>query len=139
MTGWRLGFVHGPKPIIDTMIKLQQYTFVCAPQPAQWAGAVAMGVDIQKHADDYRRKRDAIVAGLSDLYELVQPGGAFYAFPKAPWGTATEFVTEAIRNRLLVIPGGIFSHRDTHFRLSYAAADETIAAGIAVLRRLAQK
>ena len=44
MTGWRLGFVHGPAEIIDTMIKLQQYTFVCAPQPVQWAGAVAMDV-----------------------------------------------------------------------------------------------
>ena len=44
MTGWRLGYVHGPAEIIDTMIKLQQYTFVCAPQPVQWAGAVAMDV-----------------------------------------------------------------------------------------------
>ena len=37
MTGWRLGFAHGPAEIIQQMIKLQQYTFVCAPQPAQWA------------------------------------------------------------------------------------------------------
>ena len=46
MTGWRLGFVHGPAEVIDTMVKVQQYTFVCAPQPVQWAGAVAMDVDI---------------------------------------------------------------------------------------------
>ena len=46
MTGWRLGFVHGPAEVIDTMVKVQQYTFVCAPQPAQWAGAVAMDVDV---------------------------------------------------------------------------------------------
>jgi aspartate/methionine/tyrosine aminotransferase len=45
MTGWRLGFVHGPAEIIETMVKLQQYTFVCAPQPVQWAGAVALDVD----------------------------------------------------------------------------------------------
>ncbi|HEX7446229.1 MAG TPA: aminotransferase class I/II-fold pyridoxal phosphate-dependent enzyme, partial [Pirellulales bacterium] len=37
ITGWRLGFAHGPRPVIEAMIKLQQYTFVCAPQPAQWA------------------------------------------------------------------------------------------------------
>lgn len=65
------------------------------------------------------------------------PGGAFYAFPKAPWGTGTEFVQKAIEHNLLIIPGNIFSHRDTHFRLSYAADDTTIERGIEVLRKLA--
>jgi aspartate aminotransferase/aminotransferase len=80
-----------------------------------------------------------IYEGLADMFELVKPGGAFYAFPKAPWGTATEFVTEAIQNRLLIIPGGIFSQRDTHFRLSYAADDAVIERGIEVLRKLARR
>jgi aspartate aminotransferase/aminotransferase len=137
MTGWRLGFVHGPAEIIDTMIKLQQYTFVCAPQPVQWAGAVAMDVPVTQHVEDYRRKRDLIYAGLSDLYEVVQPRGAFYIFPKAPWGTGSEFVAQAIERQLLIIPGNIFSRRDTHFRISYAASDETIYRGIDVLRDLA--
>jgi aspartate aminotransferase/aminotransferase len=139
MTGWRLGFVHGPAAVIDTMVKLQQYSFVCAPQPAQWAGAVAMDVDVTQYVDVYRGKRDLIFEGLSDLFELVKPGGAFYAFPKAPWGTGTEFVTEAIKNKLLIIPGGIFSSRDTHFRLSYAADDTVIKRGIEVLRKLARR
>lgn len=138
MTGWRLGYVHGPGAVIDTMIKIQQYTFVCAPQPAQWAGAVAVDVDIGPYVAAYRRKRDMIVAGLSDVYELVNPGGAFYAFPKTPRGTGTEFVEQAGKEDLLIIPGGIFSHRDTHFRLSYAAEDEVIERGIEVLRRLAR-
>ena len=137
MTGWRLGFVHGPAEIIDTMIKLQQYTFVCAPQPVQWAGAVAMDVPTTKFVEDYRRKRDLIYGGLSDLYEVVKPGGAFYIFPKAPWGTGSEFVAKAIERQLLVIPGNIFSRADTHFRISYAASDETIYRGIDVLRDLA--
>ena len=137
MTGWRLGYVHGPSLVIDTMIKLQQYSFVCAPQPAQWAGAVAMDVDVSPHIDAYRRKRDMIIEGLSDVYEIIQPGGAFYVFPKALWGTGTEFVTKAIDNNLLVIPGAIFSHQDTHFRISYAAADSVIERGIEVLRRIA--
>jgi aspartate/methionine/tyrosine aminotransferase len=137
MTGWRLGFVHGPSDIIDAMVKLQQYTFVCAPQPAQWAGVQALDVDISEHIDVYHRKRDMIVDQLSDLYEITKPRGAFYLFPKAPWGTATEFVTAAIRRKLLIIPGKVFSHRDTHFRISYAAADEEIQRGIDVLRQLA--
>ena len=137
MTGWRLGYVHGPSLVIDTMIKLQQYSFVCAPHPAQWAGAVAMDVDVSPHIDAYRRKRDMIIEGLSDVYEIIQPGGAFYVFPKALRGTGTEFVTKAIDNNLLVIPGAIFSHQDTHFRISYAAADSVIERGIEVLRRIA--
>ena len=60
-------------------------------------------------------------------------------FPKAPWGTGTEFVTKAIENNLLIIPGNIFSREDTHFRLSYAADDATIQRGIEVLRKLAVK
>ncbi|MFO0817409.1 MAG: aminotransferase class I/II-fold pyridoxal phosphate-dependent enzyme [Pirellulales bacterium] len=138
MTGWRLGFVHGPSEIIQTMLKLQQYTFVCAPQPAQWAGAVAMDVEMTPYVEAYRRKRDLLVAGLKDYYELATPGGAFYAFPKVPSGSATEFVARAIDNNLLVIPGNIFSRRDTHFRISYAADDAVIHRGIEVLQKLAR-
>lgn len=137
VTGWRLGYAHGPAEVIDAMAKLQQYTFVCAPQPAQWAGAVAMDVDMSAAIAAYRRKRDMLVNGISDLYEVVQPGGAFYVFPKSPRGTATEFVTRAIENNLLIIPGNVFSRYDTHFRVSYAASDATIQRGIEVLRKLA--
>jgi len=137
MTGWRVGFVHGPGDVINTMIKLQQYSFVCAPQPAQWAAAAAMDVKLDGHVADYRRKRDLLVDGLSDRYELVTPGGAFYAFPKAPGGSGSQFAARAIEENLLVIPGSIFSRHDTHFRISYAAADAVIERGIEVLRRLA--
>jgi aspartate aminotransferase/aminotransferase len=51
--------------------------------------------------------------------------------------TGTEFVARAIEKELLVIPGGIFSGRDTHFRISYAASDATIERGLAVLKELA--
>jgi len=139
MPGWRLGFVHGPAAIIQEMIKLQQYTFVCAPHPFQWAGATAMGVDMSGEVDAYRRKRNMLLEGLADDYEVVRPGGAFYIFPRVPWGTGTEFVTRAIENRLLIIPGGVFSRQDTHFRISYAASDETIGQGIEVLRKLARE
>ena len=139
MPGWRLGFAHGPAAIIQEMVKLQQYSFVCAPQPAQWAGAVAMDVDMSPHINAYRHKRDMLVEGLSNDYEVVRPGGAFYAFAKVPWGTGTEFVEKAItEHQLLIIPGNVFSRRDTHFRLSYAASDAVIQRGIEILRKLAQ-
>jgi aspartate aminotransferase/aminotransferase len=140
MTGWRLGYAHGPADVIQAMTKLQQYTFVCAPQPFQWAGAAALDVDMSPHIADYRAKRDRLVSGLHSAgYELSHPGGAFYAFPRIPkrWSNATEFVTAAIERELLVIPGKIFSSQDSHFRISYAATDETIDRGLAVLRQLA--
>ena len=137
MTGWRLGFAHGPAAVIDEMTKLQQYTFVCAPQPFQWAAAAALEIDMEPHIAAYRRKRDLLVAGLAGHYELQRPSGAFYAFPKVPGGTASEFVARAVKERLLIVPGGVFSRRDTHFRISYATDDATIERGIEVLRRLA--
>ncbi len=138
MTGWRLGYCHGPRRLIDEMIKLQQMTYVCAPSIVQWAGVAALDVDVSPIVGEYKQKRDRLIAGLKDRYDLVVPGGAFYLFAKTPWGTGQEFVAEAIRNNLLIIPGGVFSRRATHFRLSYAASDETLEKGIAILNRIAQ-
>jgi len=137
MTGWRLGVAHGPQEVIDAMIKIQQYSFVCAPQPVQWAGLAAMDTDIGEHVDEYRAKRDRIVTALSAKYEIETPGGAFYVFPKVPSGTATDFTARAIENNLLLIPGNIFSKHDSHFRISYAASDETLDRGIQVLLDMA--
>jgi aspartate aminotransferase len=105
----------------------------------QWAGITALDVDMAPYIADYKQKRDRIVKGLADDYELVHPGGAFYVYPKAPWGTGEQFVLRAIEEKLLVIPGKIFSDRDTHFRISYAAPDAKIDRGVEVLRKLARK
>ena len=96
-----------------------------------------MDVDVRGHVEDYRRKRDLLMAGLTDCYEIVKPGGAFYMFPKCPAGSGAEFAARAIDHSLLIIPGGIFSRRDTHFRIAYAAPDTILHRGIAVLRELA--
>jgi aspartate aminotransferase/aminotransferase len=137
MTGWRLGFIHGPSRIIHEIAKLQQFTFVCAPHPVQRAGVVALDLDVASYAAAYRRRRDRLVAALRDRYEIAGAGGAFYLFPRAPRGTGSEFVAEAIRRGLLIIPGKVFSQHDTHFRLSYAASDRTIDRGIEMLCELA--
>jgi aspartate aminotransferase/aminotransferase len=51
--------------------------------------------------------------------------------------TAGEFVAKAIENNVLIIPGNVFSERDSHFRISYATTDEKLREGVAVLRRVA--
>lgn len=141
VTGWRLGWIHGPTELIDKMTMLQQYTFVCAPHPLQWAALAALEADITPQVDEYRERRDLIVGGLRNLgYEVASTGGAFYVFPKVPdgKGTGTQFVEQAIANNLLVIPGNIFSNRDSHFRISYASTMETIERGLEVLGELAK-
>lgn len=139
MTGWRLGWMHGPQKLMQQMIKLQQFSFVCAPHPVQWAGLSALDVDISEHVVEYQRKRDFLINELGRIYEIAPAGGAFYLFFKAPWGTATEFVAEAIRHDLLMIPGNVFSSQDTHFRISYAADDRTLERGAKVLKQLATR
>ncbi|MFH1023557.1 MAG: aminotransferase class I/II-fold pyridoxal phosphate-dependent enzyme [Planctomycetota bacterium] len=139
MTGWRLGWAFGPGEVIEAMTRLQQFTFVCAPSFAQKAALVALDTDVSGRVAEYRAKRDRVINGLSPKFELAPPAGAFYAFPKAPWGTATEFVQAAIAEKVLVIPGNVFSERDTHFRISYAAPDAVLDKGIAILNQLADK
>jgi aspartate aminotransferase/aminotransferase len=139
MTGWRLGWAHGPRRLIQEMSKLQQFTFVCAPSIVQWGGVASLDYDPSAFVADYKRKRDLLAAGLRDKFDFQTPGGAFYLFPKAPWGTGTEFVAEGIKHNLLTIPGSVFSRRDTHIRISYAASDETLRRGIEVLNQLARR
>jgi aspartate aminotransferase/aminotransferase len=139
MTGWRLGYAIGPKAIIEQMTKLQQYTFVCAPSMVQQAGLAALDVDMSDYVASYSRKRDRVIEKLSPHFELTMPGGAFYAFPKVPTGeTATQFVQRAIARELLIIPGNVFSERDTHFRISYACADDMLDRGLNLLIELAK-
>ena len=140
LTGLRMGYAAGPEPIIAEMAKLQQYTFVCAPHPAQYGALAAMDTDMSAEVNAYRAKRNLICSELEGVFEFVRPSGGFYIFPKAPanFPSASAFVDEAIRRNVLIIPGNVFSRRDTHFRISYAASDEKIREGCAILRSLAE-
>lgn len=139
VTGWRMGYAAGPASIISEMIKLQQYTFVCAPSPAQYAVARSLDIDLDNYISSYKKKRDLMYDGLKDTYHLIKPGGAFYFFPQVPWGTDEEFVSAAIQKNLLIIPGSVFSERQTHFRISYAASEETLKRGIDILNSLSRQ
>jgi aspartate aminotransferase len=138
MTGWRLGYAAGPEAVISQMTKIQQYTYVCAPSAMQHAALAALDIDMSRAVTAYRRKRDLVFDRLSKKFEVVKPEGAFYIFPKAPAGKgASDFVTRAIEKNVLIIPGNVFSDRDTHFRISYATTDEKLAQGCEILNSLA--
>lgn len=138
-TGWRMGYVAGPKPIIQQMQKLQQYTYVCAPSMAQVGLAGAFEVDMSAHVATYQRKRDMVLNAFANVTTIEHPGGAFYAFVEVPKRlnmTASAFVEKAIEKSVLIIPGKVFSRRDTHFRLSYAVSDKTLQSGLQILSEL---
>jgi aspartate/methionine/tyrosine aminotransferase len=140
MTGWRLGYAVGPKAIIDEMTKLQQYSFVCAPSMTQFAGVAALDADMTSYVEAYRLKRELVAKRLGPKYRLTLPGGAFYAFPEVPPRlglSATQFVEKAIAKNLLIIPGSVFSSRDTHFRISYACNEAMLNRGLDILLELA--
>lgn len=138
MTGWRIGWAHGPEHVIQQMIKLQQFTFVCAPHPVQHAALVAWDTDVSGFVKDYKQKRDFMVEELKHDFEIHGAQGAFYLFPRAPWGTGSEFATEGIQNNLLIIPGRVFSPHDTHFRISYASESRNLERGCEALKKLAR-
>jgi aspartate aminotransferase len=140
MTGWRLGYIAVQdklKELMEQMIKIQQYTFVCAPTPFQKAAIAALDYDVSKFVAEYKIKRDIIYNGLKRKFELNRPAGAFYAFVKAPAGGATKFVEKAIANNVLIIPGNVFSQKDTHFRISFATSNDKLRRGAEILCSLA--
>jgi len=136
MPGWRIGYAAGPREVIREMTTLQQYSFVCAPSVLQHGVLGALGVDMSARLTEYRRKREMVCEGLRGIYRFVRPRGAFYLFPEAPGGSGSAFVQRAIEKNLILVPGSVFSERDTHFRISFAAADRTLVRGIEALRSL---
>ncbi len=140
VTGWRMAYAAGPAAVIQQMAKLQQFTFVCAPQPAQVGCIEAFDCDISHNVRNYRAKRDLAADILKDAFDFAPPGGGFFIFCKAPDGfdTGTAFVEKAIKHNVLTVPGSAFSDQDTHFRISYAVNDDILRKGCEILRNIAR-
>ena len=75
---------------------IQQYTFVCAPQPGQWAALEALECPMDAPLAECRRKRDKLVAVLTGHYDFQVPWGAFYLYPRAPGGSGAAFAARAV-------------------------------------------
>ena len=134
MTGWRLGYVCGPKHLISQLYKIHQYLIMSAPTIAQEIGTVAMREcepDVERMRQEYDRRRRLIVDGLNSigLYTF-EPNGAFYAFPYIG-DTGLDSTTFADRLldecKVAVIPGcGFGQCGEGHVRTSYAVKYENI-------------
>ena len=127
MTGWRLGYVCGPQPIMKQMLKLHQYALMCAPTTAQYAAIEAMengDEDVVTMRNEYDMRRRYILQRLRDMgLPCFEPEGAFYVFPCiAKTGmTSEEFCTRLLKEKhVAVIPGTAFGDCGEGFvRISY--------------------
>ena len=134
MTGWRVGFVCGPKEIIAAMTKIHQYTIMCVPITSQMAASEALVTGRRAVAQmkrEYRRRREFVVDGLNRLgLEAALPEGAFYVFPciKNTGMRALEFAEKLLKEeKVAVVPGGAFGKGlDDYLRISYASSFENL-------------
>jgi aminotransferase len=134
MTGWRIGYAAGPEELIQGLVRVHQYTVMCASTTSQ-AGALAALQEgeefVHKMVAEYDRRRKLIVNGLNQIgLPTFEPRGAFYAFPKI---SQTGLDDETFARRLLqeenvaVVPGNSFGAGGEGFvRCSYATAYEKI-------------
>lgn len=128
MTGWRMGYVCGHPDLIYAMLKIHQYTVMCAPVMGQVAALEALtnGMEDKDHmVESYNQRRRLVVQGLRDIgLECHEPKGAFYAFPNIQ---STGLTSEEFAGRLLTeakvaaVPGNVFGLGGEGFlRCSYA-------------------
>jgi aminotransferase len=143
MTGFRLGYACGPAELIEAMMKIHQYTMLCASSLSQKAALEALArpeADIADMVDEYRRRRNFIAAAFAEMgIECHRPLGAFYAFPSvAKFGLpAKEFCLQLLREeKVAVVPGTAFGACGEGFvRCAYATSLENIKEALARLRR----
>ena len=135
MTGWRMGYVCGPKEIIRQMLKLHQFGIMSAPTVSQYAAVEAMrsgDVDIEKMRDEYDGRRRYLVEGLRRIgLPCFEPKGAFYVFPdiRSSGLSSDEFCERFLmEEKVAVISGSAFGPGGEGFvRCCYATGRKDIA------------
>jgi aspartate/methionine/tyrosine aminotransferase len=145
MTGWRLGYAALPAELVEPITRLLINSVSCTPPAVQLAGLAALTGprdEVDAMRAEFRRRRDAVVAGLNRLPDVTcaTPRGAFYAFPNV---SGTGLRSKELADRLLdeagvaVLSGTAFGqYGEGHVRLSYANTLENIEAALQAMEEL---
>jgi aminotransferase len=147
MTGWRVGYVAAPAPILEGIVKVHQYGIMSAPTMAQDAALVAVvegEPEVERMVAEYDRRRRLLVDGLNAMgLETFEPRGAFYAFPRI---TSTGLSADVFTERLLteehvaVVPGDAFGPSGAgHVRMCYATAYERLEEALRRIGRFVER
>ncbi|MDT2045062.1 aromatic amino acid aminotransferase [Priestia aryabhattai] len=146
MTGWRLGYICAPVDLLQAMLKIHQYTMMCAPTMAQYGAIEALkngSQDVEEMRKSYRRRRNYMVKSLNEIQlSCHTPGGAFYVFPsiKKTGLTSEQFAEQLLlEERVAVVPGSVFGlGGEGHVRCSYASSMESLEEAIKRIGRFMQ-
>lgn len=128
MTGWRLGYIAGPQPIIRQMLKLHQYCIMSSPTVSQYAAIAAIEnckADVVHMVEEYDMRRKLCVKAFNDMgLDCFEPEGAFYVFPciKSTGMSSEKFCERLVYDKkVAVVPGNAFGESGEGFvRVSYA-------------------
>lgn len=139
MTGWRIGYVCAPENILKAILKIHQYTMICAPIFSQYGaleGLVSGKNDgfssVEDMREEYDRRRKFMVSEFNDMgLTCFEPKGSFYVFPsvKSTGLTGEEFATKLLKEeKVAVVPGGAFGEFGKYYvRCSYAYSMASLA------------
>ena len=147
MTGFRVGYLAGPRELIAPMVKIHQYCIMCAPSTSQLAVIeAAMNADneVKKMRDEYNHRRRIIVQGLKDAgLDCFTPYGAFYAFPciSSTGMTSEEFCEKLLLEKhVAIVPGNAFGKCGEGFvRISYAASLDDIKEAMKLVKEFVEE
>lgn len=139
MTGWRLGYIAGPAPLMEQILKAQQHVITCASGFIQMAGAAALNGPqdcVATMLAAYDKRREAVCAGLNAIpgVKCPKPEGAFYLFPEIDfrgydsWQLADFLIEEA---KVAVTPGQAFASKGIkNVRMTYATSMENLMTAV---------
>jgi len=143
MTGWRLGFVGGPDFLISVMLKIHQYTALCASIMSQHAAVEALrrgDREVARMVSEYRKRRNFIVSRFNEMgLRCLSPEGAFYVFPdiSTTGMSSREFALRLLeKEKVAVVPGSVFGKAgEGHIRCSYATSMDNIRESLIRIER----
>jgi len=146
MTGWRIGFIAGPKEIMGAVAKVHQYGIMCASTMSQYAAIEALRNGesaVQEMVAEYDRRRQMIVKGFNSMgLPTFEPKGAFYCFPKiSSLGMSANEFTEKLllEEKVAVVPGDAFGEcGKEHVRACYATSMEQIEEALTRISRFVE-
>ena len=147
MTGWRLGYAVGPRPVMKQMIKIHQYAIMCAPSTSQYAAVEAMrngDEDVKHMCESYDNRRRYMVEHFRRMgLSCFEPEGAFYVFPsiQKTGMTSDEFCNKLLQEeRVAVVPGNAFGASGEGFiRCSYAYSIEELKEALTRIERFVKR
>ncbi len=147
MTGWRLGYVAARPDLLEAIMKIHQYVMMSAPTAAQYAALEAFHSaeeDVRGMVAEYDRRRVLVCRRIAEIgLPLVEPRGAFYAFPDVrPTGMDGQAFAEALlaEEQVAVVPGGAFGESGRDFvRICYATAYDQLAEALDRIERFVRR